>query len=239
MIFRNIIIEGVDRIGKSSLIDGIQDTLGFFQELHYQKPKVLNFYVKQAEQAQLGLTGDALKRYALKEYQVASFMQMFHAISSKGRYLMNRSHLGEFVYAPRYRQYDGSYVFDLETHFQEQSGSDFAKTTMLVLLHSSDIGFITEDGNSLGGLDKRDAEQNDFIRAFERSIIVYKIMVDVCDGQGGFAPKEAILKAVLDAWQGFHHYSAPVLQITWNKREDGTVEPVSHLQQDPKMGVSG
>lgn len=216
---------------------GIYHSLGYFQELHFQKPQLLEVYKNQAlaDGAARG-DGDALKRDALKLYQVASFTQMFHALSSKGRFLMNRSHLGEYVYAKRYRGYDGSYVFDIEKHFQDL-GSDFADTTLLVLVHTSDLSFITEDGQSLGGLDKREAEQDDFIRAFERSVIRHKLMVDVHDGQGRFVSRDKILDAVLNAWERFHLYGAPILHVTWQVDGDA-VNQVNHLQEDPKRGIA-
>lgn len=202
-MLRHIIVEGVDRIGKSTLIEGLYQKLGYFQELHYQKPQLLDRYVEQArgEYVMEENLEPLIKRAALKAYQVASFIQMFHALESKGRFLMNRSHLGEYVYAPRYRWYDGSYVFDLERQFRLLSGTSFANTTLLVLVYTSDLSFITEDGQSLGGLDKREGEQADFKIAFERSIIKHKVMIDVCDGEGKFKPKPEVLNTAIEAWQ--------------------------------------
>lgn len=234
--FKNIIIEGIDQIGKSTLIEGLYQNLGYFQELHFQKPRLLEVYLDKARHDHIHGTSDAvIKREALKQYQIASFTQMFCALKSNGRFLMNRSHLGEFVYSKRYRGYDGDYVFDMEQKFNEES--NFAENTLLVLVHTSDLSFITDDGQSLGTLDMRDGEQMDFIKAFETSIIKHKVMIDVTDGSGNFTQKNQILNAVLNAWNRFYEYGSPILHVTWNKEGD-SVHQINHLQDDPKKGVS-
>jgi len=74
---QNIIICGIDRLGKSSLIEGIQHKVGPLQAIHYQKPEKLNC-----------LDGD------LKKYQEKSFYNMFHLLSGNASLILDRAHLG-------------------------------------------------------------------------------------------------------------------------------------------------
>jgi len=206
---KDIIIEGVDRLGKDSLIQGIQDELGFFQVVHYQKPNPLAIYYQQALQRIIaddpnagmdlpGVDWDC-NQHALKRYQRESFTHMFRLLSQPGRHIMNRAHLGECVYAPRYRGYGGDYVFDLERTFTNDCGSMFTETTLLVLLTTSDFSFIKDDGLSFD-FGKKEEEQEDFKRAFVKSTIKKKLMIDVSHG-GAYRKKEDILAAVIAAYR--------------------------------------
>jgi hypothetical protein len=193
-MLRNIIIEGVDRLGKSTLIEGLQQELGFFQVIHYEKPKKLKAYGENSA-------------LALKVYQEKSFFQMLMMLSTYGtRYIMDRAHLGEYVYSPLYRHYPGDYVFSLE-ELMIESGHDFAESTLLVLLHTSDFSFIADDGLSFD-FTKKDEEQDLFKEAFKLSKIKSKLMVDVNDG-GKFKQPEAILKEVISKFYPEHPPLAP------------------------------
>lgn len=225
-MLKDIIIEGVDRMGKSSLIDGLMNTLGFFQVIHYEKPKVLGIHYSDAiekinrEDPSAHMDPPALdwdaRQSAQKAYQVESFWHMLRMLSQPGRYIMDRAHLGEFVYAPRYRKYSGDYVFDLERQFTNDQNSKFADTTLLVLLTTSDFSFIQDDGLSFD-FSKKEEEQEDFKRAFSKSTIKNKLMIDVAGKTskfeydadynsrkvevGCYRPAEDILNEVLEAYK--------------------------------------
>lgn len=192
MAINHLVIEGVDRLGKDTLIQGIQDRLGFFQVLHYQKPKLLAKYSQEAYRSLK--EGQDVKSQALKTYQFYSFITMFKMMRGNTRILCNRAHLGETVYAKRYRGYDGNYVFNIERLFSYSDGP--LEHVLLVMLYTSDFSFITDDGLSLD-VTKREEEQADFLEAFNRSTIPNKILIDVCNGHGGFLPAESILEKVL------------------------------------------
>lgn len=232
---RSIIFEGIDRLGKSTLIDGIQNKLGFMQEVHYQKPKLLDIYLRKARQ-DLMLADDDLsdkvKSYAYNLYQRASFTQMLHMLSSRqNNFIMNRAHLGETVYAPRYRGYNGDYIFDLEDHFIGHHGSDFVETTLLILLHTTSFDFVKDDGQSFD-FDKKDEEQNDFIRAFERSKIKHKLMLDVNDG-GKFVEASQLISTIIQAYNELPGLNHPILNVSW---KDG-VKSMQN-QPDPNKGIA-
>lgn len=239
--FRHIIIEGIDRVGKNTLIDGLINELGYHEVVHYQKPKVIKYYAEKAdEMAKLSSVIDP-KREALRQYQVATFTSMLHLLSSKARIIFNRAHLGEYVYAPMYRQYDGSYIFDLEDHFINDLGSDFHETTLLVLLHTTDFSFITEDGHSLGGLEKREAEVISFLKAFERSRIQHKVALDVNDSRGAFVPAPKLLETVLQAYRQAQSWNEKTWHVSWTYDDPyapGQLQRVGNLVGDARKAIS-
>lgn len=190
----HIIVEGVDRLGKDTLIRGIQDANGFYQVLHYQKPLLLKKFVTEA--IDHGLTGQQeIKAYAFKAYQQTSFRSMFWMMkNTHPRIICNRAHLGEAVYAKRYRGYDGDYVFNLEQQFQFPDSP--LEKTLLVLLYTNDFTFIEDDGQSFD-VTKREEEQHDFVKAFDMSLMPHKMMINVNAG-GHFKDRSEVLQQVLE-----------------------------------------
>ena len=176
---RNILIDGCDRLGKSSLIEGLQQELGYFMVVHYEKPKLLKAY-----------------KMSPYRYQEASFNNMFQMLSFHGRFILDRTHLGEMVYAPMYRGYSGDYVIEMEK-YHTLAGSDFADESLLVLLTTSDFSFIKDDGMSFD-FSKKEEEQESFKRAFNMSTIKNKLIVDVANGKGFYREREDILAQVID-----------------------------------------
>jgi len=168
------IIEGLDRLGKSTLIDGILQNQGFYQVLHYTKPQKLDFY-----------DGN------LQCYQRDNFNVMFNILRNVSNVILDRAHLGECVYAPMYRGYSGDYVFEDE-RFYRMDAEDTIRLILLVEDFSKSKHFI-DDGLSLGTADKREAEQKLFIEAFNKSIFPNKKIICVTAADGSFRPKEDIL----------------------------------------------
>lgn len=179
----NIIIEGLDRLGKSTLAANLEHKLGCFTHVHFGKPPALELYVKEV---------GALK--AKERYQRESFKLMFKLLAGPGRLLLDRGHLGEAVYAKRYRNYDGDYVFDYETI----ENGDALTNTLLVLLVNYDARLeerLVDDGESFDWT-KRKEEQEDFIAAFNRSRIVNKVLIPVGNGSGQFINADLIANLV-------------------------------------------
>jgi len=175
MIPKQFIIEGVDRMGKSTLIQGLLDTLGYHLTIHYAKPQKLRAYADLPDPA--------------FRYQWELYNQMFGLIDQQAKVIFDRGHLGELVYAPMYRKYDVGYVRDME------AASD-TSNTRLVLLTTSDWSFIQDDGNSID-FNRKEEEQAAFIKVFEQSAIKDKVLVDVSSGKGGYKPAAEVLAAVL------------------------------------------
>lgn len=186
----HFLFEGIDRVGKDTLIRGIQDRLGYHQVFHYQKPLRLDFYTGTSE-------ADTSYRY-----QEASFRTMFQFLCGvpSAKIICNRSHLGESIYAPLYRGYSGEYVFGLEREFNV----DRLLHVRLVLLVEDLTAsrHFVDDGQSLGGaddVDKRQKQQDLFRHALDMSSFRDKRIVCVTDQETGkFRSPRSILDEVLN-----------------------------------------
>jgi thymidylate kinase len=190
------IIEGLDRLGKSTLIKNIQHRFGFYQVIHFGKPEMLDKYQIEA----CGPGNDFDKSYTLKLYQEASFKNMFRLMSSPitgTRVIFDRAHLGELVYAPMYRGYSGDYVMELERIY----AMEYSHRVRMILLTEdfSTSKHFVEDGDSFDPT-KRQEEQEKFIKAFNASIIPDKRIVCVTDpSTGQFKEQKEILREATSA----------------------------------------
>lgn len=188
-------IEGLDRLGKSTLIHNIKNRVGFYQVIHFSKPEVLEIHHLNLFDEKPDSPGNLIaKRDALFTYQCGSFHNSMLIAKSGARVIFDRWHLGECVYAPMYRKYDGEYVFNYER--QHDMGS--AKNIRLILLTEdfSVSNHFQDDGLSLGSASRenRMAEQQRFISAFNKSIISDKKIICVTDPvTGKFRSQEDIL----------------------------------------------
>lgn len=184
-------VEGLDRLGKSTLIDGIRNRLGYYEVIHFSKPQKLEAYRGALPVA--GVPTESLQAY---HYQHEGFHSSMLLAKSGARLIFDRWHLGEAVYAPLYRGYSGNYVFDLE----EQHDLHLARGVRLILLTEDfDLArHFVDDGESLGPIEKREEEQDRFIAAFHRSSIVDKRVICVTDPTtGSFKPKSQVLEEAL------------------------------------------
>lgn len=192
---RVFIIEGLDALGKSSLIKGIRDTLGYFEVIHFNKPQNLKVYDEQA------LNHSAAPARSDKHesqfiYQRQAFQNMMDLVVSNAYLIFDRAHLGEFVYSPLYRNYQGDYVFELEETYGLKRRFDI-RLILLTEDFTTSRHFI-DDGHSLGPVDRRREEQALFVKAFYRSTIKDKRIINVTAASTGkFRPGEEILKDAL------------------------------------------
>lgn len=121
-----------------------------------------------------------------KEYQMKHFQDMFDLMEStvaanKRHLILNRSHLGEFVYAPIYRKYDADWIFEMEKNFLAKK-NHLKQCALLLFYDSSNEKLkLREDGKSLSELDgaKMDNERNRFLQAFDKSHFEYKMKFDL------------------------------------------------------------
>lgn len=185
------IVCGLDRLGKSTLIQGIMDRLGYFQVIHFSKPPLLNVY-SNTESVE-GVPDKSLQAY---HAQSESFRNAMILANSGGRIIFDRAWLGEQVYANMYRGYDGGYVFDLEKRFHLDQ--NYHIRLILLTEDFSVSKHFLDDGQSLGPIEKREEEQTRFLEAFKLSCIPDKRIISVTDkALGGFRSKEDILAEAL------------------------------------------
>lgn len=132
-------------------------------------------------------------------YSKQMYTDMFRIINEyciKGiSAIFNRSHLGEAVYSPLYRNYDGDYVFRIEKKFKDsyfKKWNDpeapsmsygekiFDQIYLIVFVGDKNVIFSRDDKLSFykdaEGVQK---ERELFERAFEKSIIPHKCIIDV------------------------------------------------------------
>ena len=161
----HIIIEGQDRCGKTSLTQELIKYLTDkpIQQLHYTAFKC--FDKKQ----------DCIK------YSKSVYKQMFKFLkSNKTNYILDRAHLGEYVYGYLYRKYtekQARYIFKLEEILKVNENKDIA---LIVLADSSNERLNREDGKSISNDNKTsEIEFNRFKAAYGMSIIPNKIFIDI------------------------------------------------------------
>lgn len=179
-----LIVEGLDRCGKDTLIQRLMADHPHFIRSHFGFPK--------------GNTNEEKH-----EYQVRSFGQEFaiqKAIRqtygahyfSDGLYVWNRSHIGECVYGPMYRGTDSNWIFDMEKfHFEDDD------EVYLVYLHA-DIEFLLkqDDGKSFTtDIEKKRTEARLFETAVDHSTIKNKLKIKVNHGDH-YTDSEAIYTVV-------------------------------------------
>lgn len=182
---RQFIIEGIDRVGKDTLVRGLLDRLGYHLVIHYSKPLQLACYGNHE-----GLSPERL-------FQEASFATLFSLISAvpTAPVICNRAHLGECVYGRLYRNYSPEYIFELERRFNV----NMLTSARLVLLTEdfASAKHFRDDGMAIGTADKRPEEQALFLEAFRQSTFADKRQVCVTDpATGNFRDCTAILADV-------------------------------------------
>lgn len=185
----NFICEGLDRLGKDTLIDGILQKYGYHVVLHRSKPQILDFYELESLK---------IKHSPAFLYQRACFSSdmslLKYSTLSNLKIIFNRSWIGEAVYSNMYRGYNGDYVFDLE----KIAGVDTLNNTRLILLTEdfNNSNHFVDDGLSIDA-SQREVEQSMFIEAFHRSVIKDKRIICVTDSTGTFRNKTDILEDAL------------------------------------------
>lgn len=182
-------VEGLDRLGKSTLIEGIRQALGYYEVIHFSKPQRLARYANSSRV--VGVPPGGQQVY---HYQHESFLNSMLLAKSGARIIFDRWHLGEVVYSPMYRGYSGEYVYSLEKQLGEN-----VDLRLILLTEDFDIArHFVDDGHSLGTVEDREEEQERFISAFNRSSIRDRRIVCVTDrGLGGFRSKDQILTEAL------------------------------------------
>lgn len=201
------LIDGIDRLGKSTLIKGILEEMGYHLVIHYDKPKVLHNNLISAENIKdadpLHLDELFAKYQHLSKeniarllYQYEANATMFGLIQTDIPLIFDRTHLGEMVYAPLYRGYNGDYVYEMEQALIDDKPYSIETDVRLILLTSSNTDMLVDDGLSFDPTKKAE-EQERFKDAFNKSNLKNKVMVDVHNGNGGYRPYKDILEEAL------------------------------------------
>lgn len=158
-----IIIEGTDNTGKDTqqnlIIEKVNNLV--FQKLHYSS---------------LPFKGDREKHisYSQKLYD-DMFKLMMVSKDENINIIFNRSHLGESVYSPLYREYSGDYIFDIEKRYVKQLRKELY---LITLTNDPHTILKRDDGKSFYGNEEEvKAEVDGFNRAHRLSKIKNKLKI--------------------------------------------------------------
>ena len=140
----HFLFEGIDGVGKDTIINELIKILGYRSVIHMSKPKSCAIY-----------------DFDLKQYQDVSFTHLMNLLNQNIPLIFNRSHIGEMVYA-KYRNSSGEWIYDLENIIEDVNSS------VIILLLARNENLLRNDGESFD-YDARMQEQNEFIQACKRS----------------------------------------------------------------------
>ena len=162
----NIIIEGTDALGKDTQISFIEKEF----EKNHKAVHIIHY--------------SNIKLDSIESIEQASkirYREMFNLLSDvpeNNVLILNRSHIGEAVYSPIYRNYNGDYVFHFEKEFVDREASN----TKLIVFTDTPEAVIERDkkrGDGLSfslDLDKKNQELEAFERAYEMSSLNKKLI---------------------------------------------------------------
>lgn len=162
-----LIVEGPDNSGKSTLIKKIKSYYSDYtlQSLHFSSVKHKSL--------------DDCINYNKKLYNMMFDMMIFSIKYDKSGILMDRSHLGELVYGPLYRDYAGEYVLDIEKNILNIH--DVINNFFLITLVDKPENLISrEDGESISiDLNNKNKEIQLFKEAHNKSLIKNKLIINI------------------------------------------------------------
>jgi len=153
-----IIFEGLDRVGKSSIINKIQtDMKRGFLVTHSN-------YIKT--------TPEEFIQISTKEYS-----KVFELCNTDIEIICDRLHGGETVYGEIYRNYSGDYVYDLEKKYNLDKIQDLY---LIVLVDNAKNVIAREDGESFStDLTVKNTEIEKFKKFYDKSIIQNKVLINI------------------------------------------------------------
>ena len=154
-----LLIEGCDNVGKGTQIEYIKK----YVEEKYNCPVHYMHYSN--------IKGAKDVRAVSEEL----YKQMFEIVGKDyGNCLIicDRSHIGEAVYSPIYRGYDGDYVFKIE-----KAANLYTEVGLLVFTETAENLIKRDDGLSFSiDVDKKNDEISRFKAAYDKSILRKKLI---------------------------------------------------------------
>ena len=166
-----ILFEGIDNVGKTTQIKLLNTALfnkGYINHvLHYSSIS--------------NVAPDDSRMYSERMYKsMFNFLNKQWIENSTNSFILDRSHIGEMVYSPIYRDYSGDYVLDIE---REYYNSMFWRNVYLfVFIDEPENAISRDDGESFTiDIEKKQDEINSFIEAYHKSLIINKTIINICD----------------------------------------------------------
>lgn len=168
---KTIVIEGLDRCGKDTIIQHIVSKANNVVIRHCSFPKGDTIeekvaYQKYSLSRELRMCGEYVK------------CEKIEGDNPNDVYIFNRSHLGECVYGPMYRNSDPEWVYSLE-----RECLDLDNTFLITLYASPEFIVKQDDGLSFSNnVEKKKIEIEKFKDAHDKSAIKNKLYLQVNDG---------------------------------------------------------
>lgn len=162
----NVIVEAADAMGKDTQI-------GFIEQEFERRGKAVHI-----------IHYSNIKLATNKDIEIASrirYREMFNIMNFSNNlniFIFNRAHLGETVYSPIYRGYNGDYVFEYEKKFVNKGHEN---TKLIVFTDDPEKSIERDikrnDGKSFSlELEKRTNEINRFVEAYNKSVLDKKLI---------------------------------------------------------------
>ena len=171
-----LIIEGLDRCGKNTLIHNLTSQAENYVVRHWGTAKGTNDYEKRDHQYQ----------FFKKEFQLASDRNKFEMPDAtrypRDLWIWNRAHLGEFVYGDLYRNTKPK---DWVMRMEQDFSFDIDPSVYLLFLYAPpEFLCKNDDGLSFtADVSKKELELLKFHSAFSESKIMNKKSIAVSDGE--------------------------------------------------------
>lgn len=170
---KNFIVDGMDRCGKTTLINNLTKLL------NPHIPVITTYYPKLHWPEDKDNIEQTIKTYntTLYDTSYASFSYMNNILM---QVIMDRSHISEYVYGQLYRNYDSKYAMKAE---QTMDFANFACRTTLIVLVDNPEGIIYRDDGKSNSIHYNDLlkEKKLFLEAFKLSTIKKKIFINIFD----------------------------------------------------------
>lgn len=185
-----LILEGLDRCGKSTLVSDLRKN-------YFTNPKLI---VHHASAPPKGVADP--NAWEVRHYTETS--DTFHYLSAKEGYdiICDRFHLGAIVYGMRYRGMDPYEIYKVDANRIANGHED--QIALVLLTDDVDSIISREDGMSLeSSRVEYEYTKDEFLRVFGYSRIPYKLHINIADN-GGFRNTYSTVANFLDNVRGEH-----------------------------------
>jgi len=157
-----IIFEGPDNVGKGTQINLLRTYFGNINKITH----IIKYSNILTENI-----------YEYSKIQYNEMFKIMKKLNDNFYLIFDRSHIGENVYSPIYRNYNGEYIYDIEKKYIK---SNFWNSIFLITLYDEPENLIKrDDGLSFSiKLEKKQKEIDLFINSTKQSNINKKLLLN-------------------------------------------------------------
>ena len=179
------IIEGLDRCGKSTLVEHLR-------KKYFTSPDIIVHHSSSPPKV------ESPNDWELQHYE--SLFQFSQMLIDDYSYdvIFDRFHLGAVVYGVKYRNANPIGIFEIDKRYL----SSYPNAALILLTDEPEAIASRDDGGSLEkSLDEYSQTKKSFINAFERSSCINKLHINITDN-GGFVNTIPTVTRFLDEQKG-------------------------------------